>query len=81
MGLRFALETLPEGFNSFEWGLDFLRKKFNRMGVEPYRDLGDGNWEPDVSTGRAAARTACQRFRQWNPNAFESFGFCCARND
>lgn len=51
--------ALPEGFNDFEHLQDLLRRFQNRQVRDWFADLGDENWEPDVSTPRGSLRHAC----------------------
>lgn len=50
---------LPEGFSEFEFLQDTIRRVQNRIVRTDFRDLGDENWDPDITTGRGALRHAC----------------------
>jgi len=51
--------ALPEGFSPPEFLQDTILKTQNKIIREEFSDLGDDDWEPDVSTGRGALRYAC----------------------
>lgn len=51
--------ALPQGFSEFEHLQDTIRKVQNKIVKEEFSDLGDDDWEPNISTGRASLRQAC----------------------
>jgi hypothetical protein len=50
---------LPNNFSHAEHLQDTLKRTMNRQVRDYFRDVGDENWEPDISTARASLRTAC----------------------
>jgi hypothetical protein len=50
---------LPNNFSPAEHLQDILKKTLNREVREWFSDVGDENWQPDVTTPRASLRVAC----------------------
>lgn len=51
--------SLPEGFSSWEHLQSVLMHSYNRVVRESFRDLGDDNWDDDITTARGSLRVAC----------------------
>ena len=51
--------ALPEGFSSWEHLQSVLQQSYNRIVRESFRDVGEDNWEDDISTPRGSLRVAC----------------------
>ena len=51
--------TLPKNFNHWEHLQDIIRREHNKIVARYFKDLGDINWEPNITTSRAKLRTAC----------------------
>lgn len=51
--------ALPANYSPFEHLQDVFRMVYNRQVREEFRDLGDENWEPHITTPRASLRVAC----------------------
>ncbi len=51
--------TLPDDFNSIEHFQGVIRKVHNRQVRDFFSDVGNDEWESDITTSRASLRTAC----------------------
>lgn len=51
--------ALPEGFNPVEFLQDTVMKVQNRIVRDEFNDVGDDDWEADITTSRGALRVAC----------------------
>ncbi|ARV63394.1 hypothetical protein BZZ01_32865 (plasmid) [Nostocales cyanobacterium HT-58-2] len=51
--------SLPDGFSEFEFLQDTIKRVQNQIVHKEFSDLGDENWNPDITTGRGALRHAC----------------------
>jgi hypothetical protein len=50
---------LPEGHSHWEHLQSVLMFTYNRLVRREFRDVGDENWDPDISTSRSSLRVAC----------------------
>lgn len=50
---------LPEGHSPWEHLQSVLMFTYNRLVRREFRDVGDENWDPDISTSRSSLRVAC----------------------
>ena len=50
---------LPEGFSSWEHLQQVLMQVQNRFVREEFNDVGDDNWDDDITTSRGSLRVAC----------------------
>lgn len=50
---------LPEGYSPWEHLQSVLMFTYNRVVRREFRDVGEENWDPDISTSRSSLRVAC----------------------
>ena len=51
--------ALPQDFDPWEHLQDVVRKVFKKEVVDEFRDIGNDDWDADITTGRGSLRTAC----------------------
>lgn len=51
--------SLPQDYNPWEHLQDVVKRTFRKEVIEEFKDIGNDDWDRDISTPRASLRTAC----------------------
>ena len=51
--------SLPQNFSPTEHLQDAIKRVYNKLVIAHFRDLGDEDWDPNITTPRSSARLAC----------------------